>query len=211
MDIIEAGKALIEEDLTFGTGGNLSERTKEGFRITPSGLAYEKMEEKDLVTMNEEGEVLKGIHRPSSEWELHRQIYLHEKRAMAVIHTHSKYVNVLACTGRKLPAIHYLLACVEGDSVDIAPYHTYGTKELAEEALSSLHGKKAVILANHGLVTWGETIKEAFDIARTVEFCSFLYVEGLKIGNPVILSKEEMAKMVEKFKDYGPGKEIRKK
>ncbi|MDO5713822.1 MAG: class II aldolase/adducin family protein [Tissierellia bacterium] len=206
MNIIEGGKELLRRNLTFGTGGNLSERKKDGFLITPSGISYDCLEEKDLVLMDMEGSIVHGIHKPSSEWEMHRQIYRNFYKANAVVHTHSKYVNILACTGESLPAIHYLLASVGGNSVDIAPYHTYGTKELAEDAVKYMGNKKAVILANHGLITWGDSIKEALDIAETVEFCSFLYVEASTFGTPTLISNKEMELMLEKFQDYGPGK-----
>lgn len=208
MNIIEAGRELLKRDLTFGTGGNISERTEGGFLITPSGIPYPQLSERDLVEMDLKGQIISGIHRPSSEWDMHRRIYLEFPESRGVVHTHSKYVNILACTGRKLPAIHYLLASVGGNSVDIAPYHTYGTEELAKDAVKYMGEKKAVILANHGLLTRGDSVKEALDIAETVEFCSFLYVGALTIGNPVYISDEEMDKMTEKFKSYGPGKTV---
>lgn len=210
MDIITCGRELIKRKLTFGTGGNVSIRKDGGFLITPSGVPYQELEEDDPVFMDLQGKVLKGHYPPSSEWDLHRQVYLRFSEAGGVVHTHSPYVNVLACSGLYLPAIHYLLACVGGDRVDLCPYYPYGTEELALGAVEHMHGKKAVLLANHGLVSWGRTVEEALEIAETVEYCSFLYVEATKLGRAQILSSEEMARTVERFKGYGPGKGTKK-
>lgn len=206
-EVIQGGKDLIDKGLTFGTGGNISARVEGGFLITPSGMDYKILTESDLVNLSLTGEVIKGKQKPSSEWAMHALVYEKLKEAKAIVHSHSKYINILSCTGKCLPAIHYLLACTGGSCVNIAPYRSYGTRELAEVAVEAMGNTKAVILSNHGLLAWGESVEEAINITETVEFCAFLYIEALKIGTPSILSDKEMNHMVRRFSNYGNKKE----
>lgn len=205
--IVEFGKKLVTSGLTKGTGGNLSiyNREEKLMAITPSGIDYFEIRPEDVVVLTIEGKQVDGDKKPSSEVELHRIFYERRTDIDAVIHTHTIYATTLACLNWSLPPVHYMVA-VAGKDVRCAPYATFGTRELAENAFQFMKDRKAVLLANHGLLTGGSSLQEAFNITEQIEYCAELYYRTKCIGEPVIISDEEMELMKEKFKTYGQGK-----
>ncbi len=205
--IVEFGKKLVTSGLTKGTGGNLSifNREKKLMAITPSGIDYFEIRPEDVVVLTIEGKQVDGDKKPSSEVELHRIFYERRTDIDAMIHTHTIYATTLACLNWSLPPVHYMVA-VAGKDVRCAPYATFGTRELAENAFQFMKDRKAVLLANHGLLTGGSSLQEAFNITEQIEYCAELYYRTKCIGEPVIISDEEMELMKEKFKTYGQGK-----
>lgn len=206
--IVEYGKKLVTTGLTKGTGGNLSiyNRDKKLIAISPSGIDYFKIKPEDVVVLTINGEKADGDKTPSSEFEMHRVIYERRTDIDAVIHTHTMYATTLACLNWDLPAVHYLVAFA-GLDVRCAKYATYGTKELAENAYEAMKDRKAVLLANHGLLAGANDLLNAFNITEEIEYCSEIYYRTKSVGQPVILSEEEMKLMIEKFKTYGQKKE----
>lgn len=202
--IVEYGKKLISSGLTKGTGGNLSifNREKNLMAISPSGIDYFDITSQDIVILDLKGEILDGERKPSSEIEMHRILYEKRKDIDAVIHTHSTYATSLSCLRWKLPAVHYLLASA-GKDIRCADYATFGTEELAKKAFEGMKDRKAVLLANHGLLVGSHSLEDAFNICEDVEYCSELYYRTKSIGEPVILDDEEMNLMIERFKNYG--------
>lgn len=202
--IVEYGRKLKEADLTKGTEGNLSifNREKGLMAITPSGMDYDEISPSDVVIMSLDGDILDGERTPSSEFQLHKIFYENREDINAMIHLHSRYATTLACLNWGLPAIHYMVA-VAGIDVRCARYATYGTKELALNAYEAMIDRKAVLLANHGLLAGSHSIEKAFKITEEIEFCCELYYRAKALGDPTILNREEMSYMMEKFKTYG--------
>lgn len=204
-EIIKYGKKLLDTGLTVGTGGNISifDKKTAQMAITPSGIEYYALKEEDIVIMDLYGNVIEGDLKPSSEYQMHSIVYQNRFEAQAMIHTHALYATTISCLNEDLPAIDYLVAHGGGSNVRCAEYATYGTKELAENALEAMTDRKAVLLANHGINVTGNSLNEAFDITEQLEFCARLYWQAKSIGNPVILSDEEMTGMVKRFENYG--------
>lgn len=203
--LIQYGKKMVENNLTFSTGGNLSIRIDDrSFLITPSGMAYESLKERDLVVMTSEGQILKGDRKPSSEWHMHGAIYNARPEIKVLIHTHSPYVSVVSSLGEELPPISYLIASAGTRTVPLARYETFGTKELGEAAVEAMGDCKAVMLANHGLIAGGDTLAQAFSLEQEIEFCAFMYVTALSTGKKInFISDDKMDEVIEKFKGYG--------
>ncbi len=202
--IVEYGQRLIKNGLTTGTGGNLSifDRTQNLVAISPSGMDYFDVTAEDVVIIDLDGNVVDGNRTPSSEVSMHLIYYNRRKDINAVVHTHSTYATTISCLNWGLPAVHYLVAFA-GDDVRCAEYATYGTPELAVNSFEAMHDRRAVLLANHGLVAGGMSIDHAFNIAEEIEFCAELYYRTKSIGEPVILDKDEMTLMQKKFETYG--------
>ena len=133
---------------------------------------------------------------------MHIMPYKYRDDIDAVIHAHTMYSTVLSCLREDLPATHYMIA-VAGETVRVAKYATYGSKELAENAFEAMKDRKAVILANHGILAGAKDLLNAFNIIEEIEYCSEVYTKAKAIGEPVILPHEEMTLMAEKFKTYG--------
>ncbi len=208
--LVNYGKKLLTSGLTKSTGGNLSvffNRELNLMAITPSGIPYDSMTAEDVVVMNRDGEVVESHLVPSSEWEMHLDLYKTRTEFSALVHTHSKYATTLACLREELPAINYLVALAGGENVRCAEYALYGTKQLGLNALAAMKERCAVLLANHGLNVAGDSMMEAFSIAEQIEFCCGLYIRARNVGKPVLLTSLEMSDMLEKVKNYGQKRE----
>ena len=207
--VVEYGRKLITSGLTKGTGGNISIYipTEEMMIITPSGMDYFSLQPEDILVMDLRGNVVEGEHKPSSEYGMHRTFYQRRTDIRAVVHVHSVYATTLATLGWEIPAMHYLVAVGGGSNIPVAPYATFGTEELAEKAYESMKERFAVLLSNHGLLTGGNTLDSAFSKAEEIEFCAEVYYRTKTLGEPRMLSDEEMEKMVWRFGSYGQGGE----
>lgn len=203
-EIVEYGKKLVEAKLTKGTGGNLSvyNRTEGLMAISPSGIDYARIQPQDVVVLDLQGNLIEGDKKPSSELDLHRIFYQRRSDISAMIHTHTMFATTLACLHWDLPAVHYMVA-LAGRNVRCAQYATFGTQELAENAFDAMRDRKAVLLANHGLLAGAQDLTNAFNITEEIEYVAELYYRTKGIGEPKILSDEEMALMAVKFRNYG--------
>jgi L-fuculose-phosphate aldolase len=204
-ELLDAVQRLNTGTLNQGTSGNVSLRHEGGFLVTPSGVPYDELEEDDLVKVGLDGTVAPEQLRPSSEWRFHRDIYATRPEAQAIVHAHPLYATSLACLRRSIPAFHYMVAVAGGDSIRCAEYATFGTEELSRNALVALEDRRACLLANHGIIAFGETLPRALAIALEVENLAAQYCQVLKLGEPQLLDREEMARILAKFADYGPG------
>lgn len=175
-EIIKYGKKLVTSNLTKGTGGNISvfDRETGYMAITPSGIDFFEIMPEDIVIMDLDGNVVEGTRNPSSEWEMHLLQYKTRTDLDAVIHAHTTYATVLACLRQSLPATHYMIA-VAGKDVRCAEYATYGSHELAVNATEAMKDRKAVILANHGILAGANDLLNAFNIIEEIEYCSQIY------------------------------------
>jgi Ribulose-5-phosphate 4-epimerase and related epimerases and aldolases len=200
--VVAAVRLLAERGLNQGASGNVSVRTEGGFLVTPSGVPADVLAPGQLVAMDMDGG-WNGAWKPSSEWRFHRDIYAARPDAGAVVHCHSPAATALAVLGRRLPALHYMVAVAGGSDVRCAPYATFGTQALSDAALAALEDRRACLLAHHGMVALGRDLAQAVDIAVEVEFLCDLYLRLLPLGEPPVLPEAEMAVVVEKFKSYG--------
>jgi L-fuculose-phosphate aldolase len=188
--------------LNRGKSGNVSARIENGFLVTPSGLAYERMRPADIVAMTLDG-TPRGARRPSSEWRFHRDIYAARHEVGAVVHAHSSFATSLSCLGRDIPPFHYMIAVAGGKDIRCAAYATFGTQELSDHALRALQGRNACLLANHGMIAVGISLDAALALAVEVEALAEQYWRALQIGTPSLLSDAEMEIVMEKFRTYG--------
>ena len=189
--VTEYGKKMSAARLSTGTSGNISIYNAEKglIAISPSGMDYFSTQPEDVVLIDLDAKIVDGKRKPSSEWALHTIFYKKKPDARAVIHTHSMYCTTFAVLGQPIRAVHYVIGDANTATVPCAPYRTFGTVELAEEAIQACGDSNAVLLGNHGLVVCGE-----------------LQYRAMCIGTPNVLSDEQMAVVMEKFKDYGqPG------
>jgi L-fuculose-phosphate aldolase len=193
-----------------GKSGNVSARIAGGFLVTPTGLAYESTRPEDIVAMTLEGES-RSPRLPSSEWRFHRDIYAAREEARAIVHAHSPFATTLACLGRDIPPFHYMVAIAGGRDIRCAPYATFGTQALSDHALRALDGRKACLLANHGMIAVEGSLSAALALAVEVEALAEQYWRALQIGTPNLLSDAEMGVVLAKFATYGqPASDVRK-
>ncbi len=201
--VIAACRALGQRGLTQGTSGNVSVRRDERcFFISPTGMSYEALEPDDVPLMDLGGRWF-GRRRPSSEWRFHRDVFASRHEVAAIVHTHSPKATSLACTGRGIPAFHYMVAVVGGSNIRCAPYYTFGSQELSDAAVAALEGRRACLLANHGVIAVGADLPAAVALAGEVENLAAQYCTALALGEVRILDEIEMRRVIEKFRTYG--------
>lgn len=204
--LIEAARAMNAAGLNHGSAGNLSLRLDAAHcLITPTGRDYDDLSPDDLPVLRRDG-VWFGGARPSSEWRFHRDILDARAEAGAVLHAHAPYASAIACRREPIPAFHYMVAVAGGEDIRCAPYATFGTAELSRYALEALDGRRACLLANHGLIALGRDLKSALKLAIEVEALAAMYYRSLCMGGAVLLDRAEMARVIGLFRTYGtPG------
>lgn len=205
--VVEYGMKMVETGLTVGTFGNLSiyNPEKNLMAISPSGMDYFSTKPEDVVVLTPDGEHVDGKRKPSSEYDMHRIFYQRRPGINAVVHTHSTFATTLACLNWSIEPLHYLVA-YSGKSVPCTKYVQFGTYELGESALEAMGNGYACLLGNHGLVTCGNDMNYAFDVAQQIEFVSELYYRAKAVGAPVLLNDEQISVVLEQFKTYASRK-----
>lgn len=207
--LVEYGKRVSLEGLSTGTSGNLSIYNAEQklMAITPSGISYLETVPEDIVVTDLEANIVEGNRKPSSEWALHTIFYKNKPEARAVVHTHSMYCTTFAVLHLPIRAVHYAIGDANSSIIRCTEYKTFGTVELAEEAIKVCGSANAVLLGNHGMIACGSSIEAAYGLTCNVEYLAELQYRAMAIGQPVILSDQEMDKVMEKFKTYGQKRE----
>lgn len=204
IEVLTTARAMNAVGINRGAAGNVSVRDGDGFIITPTGMAYDECVAEDMVRVKvSSGETAQGRRKPSSEWRFHHDIYAARPEAGAIIHTHAPFATALACQQLEIPPFHYMIARFGGDTVRCADYATFGTQELSDAMLVALQGHKACLMAHHGMVVFGANLKETLALAVEFESLCEQYWRVLQLGAPKLLPADEMARVLEKFKDYG--------
>src|SRR5262245_18711286 len=201
--------------INVNKAGNVSARCshdrKYGFLITPTGVPYDALTPPDLVFIPlgkpdagvalPEGVV--GSHKPSSEWRFHFDILRSRREFEAIVHTHSQAATALACHHLGIPAFHYMVAVAGGPDIRCAPYATFGTQALSDNAVEALRDRRACLLAHHGVIACERSLARALALAIEVENLAGMYLRARQLGDPPILSGDEMARVIERFATYG--------
>jgi L-fuculose-phosphate aldolase len=194
-ELVSYGGRLLDDGLAVGSAGNLSVRIGDTVAITPSGIPYADMRATDICLVTLAGAQLaddgtEQQETPSSETPMHLAIYA-ATSAAAVVHTHSPEVVALSASRPELPAIHYAITAL-GGPVRVAPYVRFGSAGLAAAAVEALDGRSAVILRNHGAVSYGRDLAQAYERALLLEWLARAYRLALSYGEPVTLSAAEL-------------------
>lgn len=198
--IAEYGRKMSRDKLVKGTGGNISIFSPEEhlIAISPGSRDYDTIKTSDVMVINFDGEIIEGNCKPSSEWRMHAIFYQHRPDINAVVHTHSINAAALSCLRIDIPAIYYL-TCPAGPVVHCAHYALNGSAELAKNALDAMGDNRAVLLANHGVLTAADNIHYAYYIAEQLEFEAELYIKSRIIAEPAALNKQEVREMENLF------------
>jgi L-fuculose-phosphate aldolase len=201
--VISTALAMSQRGLSPGRSGNVSARWGDGMLITPSGMAYDELKPADVVFVGPDGSVAAQSRKPSSEWRFHLATYVARPNVQAIVHTHSLHATVLACAHKPIPSFHYMVAAAGGTDIPCVPYATFGTEELSNHVVGGLRARNACLMANHGAIAVADSLTAALELAIDVEVLAEQYIKVLMLGPPKLLSAEEMAVVLEKFRSYG--------
>jgi len=199
-DLVAYGRRLAPDGLAIGTAGNLSCRVGDVVAITPRGVAYDVLSSGHICLMTLDGEPIEAPLGPSSELPMHLSVY-RGGDAAAVVHTHSAFATTLGTLVDELPPIHYLISLL-GGPVRVAPYATPGSAELAGYMARALEGRSAVLLGNHGTITTGDTLDQAYSRALLLEWLCSLYYRARLLGEPRLLDLEEIDRVGRQLEHY---------
>jgi L-fuculose-phosphate aldolase len=200
--VLATARAMNAAGINRGAAGNVSVRAGDGFIITSTGMAYDECVPADMVKVSLDGMAL-GCRKPSSEWRFHRDIYAARPEAGAILHAHSPFATALACQSIEIPPFHYMIARFGGATIRCAGYATFGTQELSDAVLVALRDRRACLMAHHGMTVFGADLKEALALAIELESLCEQYWRVVQLGTPKLLPADEMARVLEKFADYG--------
>ena len=215
--LLDTARAMAGLGLNHGSAGNLSLRWhrggSDGLLVTPSAQPYERCTVDDLVWMpivpragGAADPVPDGHRRPSSEWRFHHDLYAARTEVRAIVHAHAPHCTALACLPAVqragIPAFHYMVAAAGGRDVRCAPYATFGTRALSDHVLAALEGRRACLLAHHGMIAVGASLEAALALAVELEWLARTYGLALALGEPACLPADEMDRVLAKFADY---------
>jgi L-ribulose-5-phosphate 4-epimerase len=200
-EVVSVGRMLHAEGLVTLTWGNLSARDPNSglVAIKPSGMFYHEITAGDVVVLSPEGTVVDGARKPSSETPMHLHIYRSRPEVMAVVHTHSPYATAIGVLCLEIPLVIGELANAVGGAVRTAAFASEGTEELGRSAVKALEGRNAVLLQNHGVVTVGPDLRDAFFSAVVTEDAARVFWLARSIGKPTVIPDEEAARLHEEF------------
>jgi L-fuculose-phosphate aldolase len=201
--LVLANLELVRLGLNQGTAGNVSVRLGSEMLITPSGIKPDRVTSSMIASMTLADGSWHGPVKPSSEWRLHRDIFQNRPDVGAVVHTHSLYATVLSTLHQPIPALHYVIAAFNGSEIRCTPYVPFGTQELSDLIIDYMGDRHGVLLGNHGMVATGRDLDQAMWRAAELETLAKMAFLATQAGAPVILSPDEIARTIERFKDYG--------
>ncbi|MGW1817600.1 class II aldolase/adducin family protein [Streptomyces sp. NPDC002125] len=205
-DVVGTARRTRAEGLVVGTSGNVSARVGDTVLVTPTGVPYDRLGPGDAVGVDLEGRQVLGELLPTSELPLHLAVY-RNTGARAVVHTHAVHATAVSTLVTEVPLVHYAAALL-GGPVRTAPYARYGTQELADTMLAALRDRTGCLLRNHGTVTYGDTLDEAYDRTAQLEWMCRLWLTASSVPglSPTLLSPAEFTEAQEALKGYGqPG------
>ena len=201
--LVSTAKQMSALGLTPGMSGNVSVRSPVGMLVTPSQMPYADMTSDDAVEMKLDGTSRPGQRSPTSEWQLHRDILGARNDVQAIVHTHSMFCTTLSMLRRAIPAVHYMVVLAGSDEIPCAEYATFGSAELALNAVSALRGGSACLLANHGMVALGSTLAAALRLAAEVETLAAQYWHAAQLGSPHVLDGAELQRVRARMAEVG--------
>lgn len=204
--LVATAKQMSALGLTPGMSGNVSVRSPAGLLVTPSGMPYPELVPDDAVEMKLDGTTRPGQRTPSTEWRLHRDILGARQDVQAIVHTHSLFCTTLSTLRRSIPAIHYMVVLSGSDEIPCAEYATFGSEQLALNAVTALRGGDACLLANHGMIALGSSLASALRLAAEVETLASQYWHAVQVGSPHILDGKELRAVRDRFAEYGQSK-----
>jgi L-fuculose-phosphate aldolase len=195
-DLVRFGRWLSRLGFTPGTSGNLSVRLdQERLLATPTGASKYLLTTADMVIVDLNGQQLSGSMKTTSEISMHLAVYQHRQDVNAVIHSHPPTATAFACAGRALDQMLCQEAVMTLGSVPLAQYATTGTGEVAASLKPLIPGHDAILMANHGVVSYGKTLLEAFLKTETVEHLAHIGLIAHQLGSPQFLDQNQIAQL----------------
>ncbi|WP_329408531.1 class II aldolase/adducin family protein [Streptomyces sp. NBC_00704] len=201
--LVTTARRTVTDGLVVGTSGNVSVRVADTVLVTPSGVPYDRLAPDDVTGVDLTGRQVLGALVPTSELPMHLAVY-RSCDAGAVVHTHAVHATAVSTLVPELPLVHYMAGAL-GGPVRVAPYATYGTEELAENMLRALDGRSGCLLQNHGTLTHGATLDQAYDRTAQLEWMCRLWLTASSVPGrtPTLLTNDQLTQATTRLHTYG--------
>ncbi|MEU8888410.1 class II aldolase/adducin family protein [Streptomyces sp. NPDC048442] len=202
-DLVDTARRSVADGLVVGTSGNVSVRVGGLILVTPSGVPYHRLRPGDAVGVDLDGNQVLGDLAPTTELPMHLTVYRNSD-AGAVVHTHAVHATAVSTLVDRLPLVHYMAAAM-GGQIRTAPYATYGTEELAENVRRALHERTGCLLQNHGTLTYGHYLDQAYDRTAQLEWMCRLWLTASSVPghSPTLLSDAQLDAAGQQLRGYG--------
>ncbi|MBZ6175088.1 class II aldolase/adducin family protein [Streptomyces olivaceus] len=203
-ELVATARRTVADGLVVGTSGNVSVRVGDTVLVTPSGVPYDRLTPDDATGVDLTGRQVLGTLVPTSELPMHLAVYNADPAARAVVHTHAVHATAVSLLVPELPPVHYMTAAL-GGPVRVAPYAAYGTGELARGMLDALAGRTGCLLQNHGTITYGTSLDQAYDRTAQLEWMCRLWLTAASVPGraPSLLTDAQLAEVSERLRGYG--------
>jgi L-fuculose-phosphate aldolase len=201
--LVQVMRRMHASGLNRGTSGNASIRVTGGMMVTPSGIPPDALTPASMVFVAEDGTPHAAGMVPSSEYLMHHHILARRPDARAVVHCHSRHATILACCGKPIEPIHYMVLVARAPRVPIAPFAVFGTEALAIHVVETMGPGYACLMAHHGQVAIGQSWQQALAVAEEVEEQAAITYGALLLGGAPLLTPEQLAGTVARFRSYG--------
>ena len=205
--VLEAAQRMAREGYVVGTAGNVSIRLDNPggpdlVAITPNDLYYDSLKIDDIVIVDFDGQRVEGERNTSVETMLHIGIYKKRKKVNAVMHVHPVYASIVSVTGEKIPPILEDQVTYLGGEIMIAQYALSGTEDLARNVISALGNNNAALLANHGALSVGRNMREAYTNCQMLEKTAKIFVYARNSGKTIIQVPAEPLAVMQAYFNY---------
>ena len=202
-EIVEYGRRMLTSGLTRNTGGYLSiyDRAAQTVAVKPSSMDYMKIRTEDVIVVDLNGNKLEGNGRLSTEWPVQQAIYANRDDIDALVHTHSPFATTISALRLELPAANFTVSRA-GGNVRCTEFFNFTSQQLADSILEKMQDRYAVLLGNHGLVAGERSLAAAYDLAEDLEFCCEVFWRAKCVGEPVVLSEEQMQEQIQELSKY---------
>ncbi|MEU9071535.1 class II aldolase/adducin family protein [Streptomyces sp. NPDC048109] len=203
-ELVATARRTVADGLVVGTSGNVSVRVGDTVLVTPSGVSYDRLAPHDMTGVDLDGRQVLGTLVPTSELPMHLAVYRSDPGARAVVHTHAVHATAVSLLVPELPPVHYMTAAL-GGPVRVAPYAAYGTDELARGMLDALAGRTGCLLRNHGTITYGASLDQAYDRTAQLEWMCRLWLTASSVPghSPSLLTPAQLTEAAERLRGYG--------
>jgi L-fuculose-phosphate aldolase len=203
-EIIQAGKRMYDRGYVASNDGNISARIdSEKVLITPTGVSKGFMKPEDLTVVDYNGKVVSGTRKPSSEVFMHLQVYKDRPDVNSVCHSHPPYATGFAVAGIPLDKCVLPEVVIALGSIPLIEYGTPGTEEFYKPVLKFLKDYDAFLLANHGALTVGKDVLNAYHKMETLEHFAKIAFVAQQIGYVNTLNKDQVQKLTDQRAKYG--------
>lgn len=201
--LVATARRTVADGLVVGTSGNVSVRVGDTVLVTPSGVPYDRLAPADATGVDLDGRQVLGTLVPTSELPMHLAVY-RATDARAVVHTHAVHATAVSLLVPELPPVHYMTAAL-GGPVRVAPYAAYGTEELARHMLDALTDRTGCLLRNHGTITYGSSLDQAYDRTAQLEWMCHLWLTASSVPGrtPSLLTDDQLTEATERLRGYG--------